>query len=268
MLFKDLPSALQKEDEIQKRLGCNTLSVFLDYDGTLTPIVSRPEDAVLSSEVRSVLRKLAGLCKLAIVSGRDRKDVMHLVDLDQLYYAGSHGFDISGPDGMHMENEGGKKCLPDLEEAEKALRQKLGKIEGAQVERKRFSIAAHFRNVKEENIAEFRQIVNGVLKEHPKLRKGTGKKILELQPDIDWDKGKAVMWLLHALDLDKPDVLPLYIGDDITDEDAFSALSGRGIGILVGDHGKPTSAKYGLKNVPQTREFLQKLIEILEDERS
>jgi alpha,alpha-trehalase len=93
---KDLPSALQRINDIYGRLAGRTLAVFLDYDGTLTPIVRRPEDAELSKNMRQIIGKLAAHCPVAIVSGRDLKDVRERVGLEQLYYAGSHGFDIAG----------------------------------------------------------------------------------------------------------------------------------------------------------------------------
>lgn len=87
-----------------------------------------------------------------------------------------------------------------------------------------------------------------------------GKKVVELQPRIDWDKGKAVLWLLQALDLNTTAVLPLYLGDDITDEDAFKALDGLGIGIVVGEDARPSIARYVLENPDEVHEFLQRLI--------
>ena len=82
----------------------------------------------------------------------------------------------------------------------------------------------------------------------------------ELQPDIDWNKGRAVVWLLETLGLDQPEVLPLYIGDDRTDEDAFRVLAHRGIGIVVGEQPRPTAARYALKNPAEVERFLRELI--------
>ena len=100
-----------------------------------------------------------------------------------------------------------------LDRAEKSLRDLLeGKISGVQVERKKFSIAVHYRRVKESRVKEVEDAVDRVRKEHSRLRKGSGKKVFELQPDIDWNKGKALLWLLERLELDRSEVLPLYIG--------------------------------------------------------
>ena len=109
--------------------------------------------------------------------------------------------------------------------------------------------------------------IDGAVKEvaelHPRLRVSGGKKVLELRPDIDWDKGRAVLWLLEVLRLDGEAVLPFYVGDDVTDEDAFRVLAARGVGVLVGSPAYKTNATYGLRDTPQVREFLQALILVL-----
>jgi trehalose 6-phosphate phosphatase len=234
---------------------------FLDYDGTLTPIVNHPEDALLSDSMRSVLKKLAKLCKVSVISGRDKKDVQKLVGLDELIYAGSHGFDISGPGGMKMQNEEAKKFLSVLDKAEEVLKTKLSVLKGSQLERKKFSIAIHYRNAAEDIVPQIKSSVYNVHEQFPNLRKGFGKKVIELQPDIEWHKGKAVLWLMDYLELKRDKVLPFYIGDDITDEDAFNVLQNIGIGILVGDQGKETKAHYLLNNVGEVEKFLNKVIE-------
>ncbi len=266
--FGDLPSALEQQKAIFKELANKKPAIFLDYDGTLSPIVKRPEDAILSDEMKQVLQKLATLCTLAIVSGRDRADVENLVGLKELIYAGSHGFDITGPNNMHLQYEGGKDCLPDLDAAEQELNIRLDNVPGAQVERKKFSVAVHYRNVPEEHVAFVKKTTTDVLNMHSKLREGLGKKIIELKPDIEWDKGKAVFWLLEKLNLNKPEVVPIYIGDDLTDEDAFRALVNRGLGILVGDHGEPTFADYKLIDVEEVRKLLSEMIKHLENSSS
>jgi alpha,alpha-trehalase len=261
---QELPSALDRWVEIAERLGDKRPAVFLDYDGTLTPIVAQPEYAILSDDMRGVLRELAGLCTVAIVSGRDRANVEPLVDLDGLVYAGSHGFDIKGPD-LRMEHEGGRGFLADLDRAEQELQDRVEQVSGARVERKRFAIANHYRNVADEDVPRVEEAVRDVLARHEGLRMSGGKKVFELRPDIDWDKGRAVLWLLEALNLDGDDVQPFYVGDDVTDEDAFQALSGRGIGVLVGFPEYRTSADYGLRDVPEAQLFLQGMVDLLKD---
>ena len=100
-----------------------------------------------------------------------------------------------------------------------------------------------------------------MVKDNPHFKSDKGKKLLEIKPNVDWDKGKALLWILEKLGLqDKEKYIPLYIGDDVTDEDAFRVLKDTGLGILVGAHGERTNAKYKLKNVYQVRIFLDKLI--------
>jgi len=261
----ELPSALDWREDIAQRLGRKRPAMFLDYDGTLTPIVSQPEQAILSNSMRDVLKELAGLCVVAIVSGRDRADVEPLVDLDGLVYAGSHGFDIKGPDGLQMEHPGGQECLPDLDSAERELRKRIEPIPGARVERKRFAIANHYRNVANADVRKVEAAVREVQSRHGRLRMSGGKKVYELRPDIDWDKGRAVLWLLEALGLDGDAVLPFYLGDDVTDEDAFRVLAERGIGVLVGTPSYGTHASYGLGDTAEVERFLTGLVNLLRD---
>lgn len=259
MRQSDLPSALSNT-ELLGRISREQPAFFLDYDGTLTPIVSRPEDAVMSEAMRGVVKELASHCRVSIVSGRDKRDVQHFVKLEELVYAGSHGFDISGPGGMQMQNEEGKTYLPLLDQAQEKLNSLLSEIRGSQVERKKFSIAIHYRNAAEDDVPRIQQVVEEVHKQFPAFRRGFGKKVFELQPNIEWDKGKAVLWLIDHLDLNRDGVLPFYIGDDLTDEDAFKAVRDRGVGILVGDHGQDTNASFALQGVPEVEAFLNKVI--------
>jgi trehalose-phosphatase len=253
-----IPSALEHVQEIA---GRDQLAVFLDYDGTLTPIVSRPDQAVLIDSTRAILRTLAAKIPVAILSGRELEDVCRRVDMDGIVYAGSHGFDIAGPHGLHRREA--TKFLPALDFAEKELREKLRGIAGALIERKRFSIAAHYRNVNGRAFPKLERSVNEIAARHRELRRIDGKKVYELLPNIDWDKGKAVLWLLEKLELERPNAYPIYIGDDRTDEDAFRALEQRGVGILVSEEPRPTAASYLLKNPTEVERFLHELVATL-----
>jgi len=254
-----IPSALEHVYEIAR--SGDRLAVFLDYDGTLTPIVSHPEDAWLPESMRQTLRSLAARVPVAILSGRDLDDVRGRVHVDGIVYAGSHGFDIAGAGGLRREL--GAAYLPVLDTAETELREALDEIPGAQLERKHFSVAAHYRNVNENDAFRVAQAVDAVAARHRELRRMDGKKVYELLPDIDWDKGKAVLWLLETLKLERGKVLPIYIGDDRTDEDAFSALEKRGVAILVSEQPQVTAASYWLHNPEEVEEFLQKITDRL-----
>ena len=235
------------------------LAVFLDYDGTLTPIVAHPSEAVLSDAMRGQLARLADLCPVAVISGRDRADVESMVGLAGIYYAGSHGFDISRPDGGHEEH--GAEFRPALHAAADGLEQRISTVDGSWVERKRYAVAVHYRQSAAEAEALIRTATEEVAAAHPELRLAGGKKIFELRPDIDWDKGLAVLHLLEVMGLDGDDVTVLYIGDDETDEDVFRILAqgDRGIGIVVGTEHRETMADYALGDPDQVMEFLRLL---------
>jgi trehalose 6-phosphate phosphatase len=254
-----IPSALEHVQKIAR--SGDRLAVFLDYDGTLTPIVSHPEDAWLPDSMRLTLRSLAARVPVAILSGRDLDDVRGRVLVDGIVYAGSHGFDIAGAGGLRREL--GTAYLSVLDAAETELREALDEIPGSQLERKHFSVAAHYRNVNENDAFRVALAVDAVAARHRELRRMDGKEVYELLPDIDWDKGKAVLWLLETLDLVRGKVLPIYIGDDRTDEDAFRALEKRGVGILVSEQPHVTAASYWLKNPEEVDRFLQKITDRL-----
>lgn len=257
------PSALDRWDDIAARLAGRRPAVFLDYDGTLSPIAPRPEMATLPEETRDVLRRLARRDPVVIVSGRGREDVAALVGLPDLTYAGSHGFDIAGPPPspgappLRLEVGDG---VPDLiDDAARRLKRDLSGIEGLLIEPKRFAVSIHFRLVDEREIPRIREAVDEAAAALPGLRKAHGKKLFELRPDLDWDKGKALLWLLETLGLDRPGVVPLYLGDDLTDEDAFEAITGRGVGVLVAEEPRDTAADYALRDTDEVRRFLERL---------
>ena len=260
-----VPFVWDRMEEIRARLVGKLPAVFLDYDGTLTPIVEDYNKALLPEAMRATVKALAELCPVAVVSGRDLGAMRTLVGLDALYYAGSHGFEIGGPEGWHDALEKGVEALPELDRAEADLRAALHGIEGHAIERKRFSIAIHYRHAAAADLAALEQAVDRVASRHRQLRKGGGKKVFRLQPDIDWNKGRAVLWLLERLQLDRPEVVPIYIGDDLTDEDALVAMRERGLGIVVlgEDNERTTAARYALADCADVRRFLELLTELV-----
>ena len=163
-----------------------------------------------------------------------------------------------------MQHEGGVAAAPALRAAEQELRVRLAGVNGTMVEGKAFAVAVHYRLVPEDKVPDVKEAVNAVAAEYPALRVTGGKKILELRPRVAWDKGRAVLWLLRALHLDLAEVCPTYIGDDVTDEDAFEALADRGIGIVVRDGPRETAARYALDHPEQVRRFLEALRLLIE----
>jgi trehalose 6-phosphate phosphatase len=260
----DLPDALAAGDELARELGGRRPAVFLDYDGVLTPIVERPEDARMSDGMRRTVSELAGRCTVCVVSGRDRPVVQDLMGVDDLVVAGSHGFDIWDPASGTIEHEASQGYEQLLEGVTARAREEAGRFAGTAIEEKKASVAIHYRQADPADHDEIGRIVEAILDDHPDDLKVTpGKKVYELQPKIDWHKGKAVLHLIEVLGLDPDEVAPLYLGDDVTDEDAFRALAGgRGIGIFVGDAddpevaGRTTAARFVLGSVDDVERFL------------
>ncbi|GAB4861203.1 hypothetical protein Ancab_036361 [Ancistrocladus abbreviatus] len=266
------PSALEMFEEIMNESKGKQIVMFLDYDGTLSPIVEDPDRAFMSDEMRAAVREVAKHFPTAIVSGRCRDKVYSFVRLAELYYAGSHGMDIRGPAQGHKHNEVNQavlcqpasEFLPVIDEVYGILLEKIKSTEGAKVENNKFCLSIHFRCVEEKRWGELAEQVKEILKNYPKLRLTQGRKVLEIRPTIKWDKGKALEFLLESLGFaNSGDVMPIYIGDDNTDEDAFKELrkKNQGLGILVSKFPKETNASYTLKEPSEVKSFLQRLVE-------
>ncbi|MFP4014754.1 MAG: trehalose-phosphatase [Chitinispirillaceae bacterium] len=256
--FGEIPSALEHFADLGDKFDAHEIMVLLDYDGTLTPIVERPDLAVMSGEMRDAVDALSTVTRVAVVSGRDLRDVRNLVNLDNLYYSGSHGFETVAPDNTRMELDEARERILSIDGVEKDARSILSGIEGALVERKKFALAIHYRQVSGENVEKLKTAVQEIASGYPDLKLTCGKKVIEFRPDLPWDKGKAVDWIMSEL-YPQGNAVPLFIGDDITDEDAFREIKDWGIGILVGDHGESSFADYRLNSTDEVREFLLEL---------
>src|SRR3954469_1429463 len=192
------PSALERWDEIATRLEGRRPALFLDYDGTLSPIAPRPELAALPAAMREVLERLARRAPVVIVSGRGREDVAALVGLPGLAYAGSHGFDIAGPPPapgapplrLEVGLEVGDGVPERIGIAAERLRRELADVPGVLVEPKGFAVSIHFRLADPGDVPRIEQAVDHVVAAISRLRKGHGKKLFEVRPDLDWDKGR------------------------------------------------------------------------------
>jgi trehalose 6-phosphate synthase/phosphatase len=216
-----------------------TLALFLDYDGTLVPLATRPEEARLPDATRHTLLQAARMPNLdtVIVSGRALDDVRRMVDVSGLTYVGNHGFEIEGP-GISFRHPQADRSRASLEAAADALIA-LG-VPGARVERKGATVAYHVREVAAAEREAAARSAEGLLRRQ-RLRVTLGKMVVEGRPPVDWHKGRAVQHVLvHRHGADWPSrVRALYIGDDLTDEDAFRSL--RGIGRSIRVASAPTS---------------------------
>ncbi|XP_009625712.1 putative trehalose-phosphate phosphatase F isoform X2 [Nicotiana tabacum] len=284
-MFK-YPSALNSFQQIVSHAKNKQIVIFLDYDGTLSPIVDDPDRAFISADMRSAVRDVAKYFPTAIISGRSRDKVYQLVGLTELYYAGSHGMDIMLPIKNEVCSYGSlikytdqqgkevnlfqpaREFLPMIDEVFRTLVDKTKEVKGTKVENHKFCASVHYRNVDENSWPVVAQCVHDVLKEYPRLRQTHGRKVLEVRPVIDWDKGKAVEFLLESQGFrNSHNVLPIYIGDDRTDEDAFKVLRGRyqGYGILVSAIPKESNAIFSLRDTSEVKEFLESLTKTMEN---
>ena len=246
---------------IERRLcSAKRILLLLDFDGTLTPVVKRPREAELSPEMEGILKFLAKKkeFEVAIISGRSLSDLKQKIKIRNIIYVGNHGLEIERK-GKKFIYPQASKSIPTMKELKKIMKAKLGSIKGTIVEDKRVGLVVHYRMVKNSDVPELKRTVGQVFKpflEKGKIKIGHGKKMLEAKPPIMWDKGKAASMLLDSFKREKP--LSFYLGDDKTDEDAFSALDGRGITIFVGKS-RRSKAKFFLKNVGEVEIFLKRL---------
>lgn len=252
-----LPSAQDRFDEVMAGLAGRVPALFLDYDGTLTPIVSRPEDAVLSDSMRKTLALLASRCTVALVTGRDLEVIRGLVGMDNISYAADHGLELkcAGQSPVHPEALAGFETL--IEDVARDLSRELGGVEGVIVEPKRYSVAVHYRLVADDEVAAVKSRVHQALARETKLRLLAGKKVVELRPDLEWDKGSAVHWVMKQLGVEPAQAI--YMGDDVTDEAAFRLLRNAAAAVAVQETPRPTAAGYRLADVEQVHEFLDRL---------
>jgi trehalose 6-phosphate synthase/phosphatase len=225
--------------------------LFLDYDGTITPIVDTPEKAVLSRKMRSLIMKLNETFPIAIVSGRAIEDIKQRVNIENVIYAGNHGAEIwDGKKlvlGRHLSVS--KQVL---KKVVKELKAALSVIEGVVVEDKGVTVSVHYRLVNARNLGKVFDVFWSIMDRYEDMFKITsGKKVFEIRPHGIWNKGDAVQWIWNNFGQKRT---PLYVGDDTTDEDAFKVVKGKGIGICIG---KSLEADFYLKNQREIRKFLK-----------
>ena len=253
-------SVLACSEEIEQRLASSeTCALFLDFDGTLAPIVSDFREASLDEETRALLHALSRLpgMRIAIISGREVGDLQARVDLD-LIYAGDHGLETRGQ-GLQFAQPDAVALQPSLLDLVGALRNDLAAVPGVLVERKGFSASVHYRNSLVRDVPFIRRVVERHLSQYGDafiLREG--KKVFEVRPNVNWNKGKCARWILEQLG--RPNSLSLCIGDDETDEDLFVELP-HSLTVRVGAAPR-TAARYFLEGTPDVLPFLLRVEDI------
>lgn len=264
-----LPNAIEHWNGILPVFHEKILAVFLDYDGTLSPIVNDPSKATLNPAMKESLKRLSQAHQTIIVTGRRMEVIKQFVEMDELYYAASHGFDICGPGGLKLMQIG-EDVLPHLQQAFQSLQQALGNIQGCLIEDNRLSVSVHYRNVEPVYFPEIERAVDDIVAMHNTyIVKTIGKMVWEIRPKKDWHKGAAVENLISTIFDDSSSVLPVYIGDDVTDEDAFKTVRSKGgIAILVSQFPRKTNANYFVASPDDVLIVLEKLQGISSTSRS
>jgi trehalose-phosphatase len=254
---------------IKELLRDKFILLLLDYDGTLTPIAEMPEKAVISKEAKELLQGLSKNhnCKLAIISGRSLRDIKNIVGIKDIIYAGNHGLEIEGPEIKFKNRVPGRLKLI-IKRINDELVNKLSKIKGVFIEDKGLTLSVHYRLVDKKDISLVSDIFTEVTKPYiaqNKIKINSGKKVYEIKPPVEWDKGKIVSWLMRRQRFEqrRNRVFPIYIGDDITDEDAFKVIRDKGLTIFVGSP-KKSNARYYLKNTREAIKFLRAILAVKE----
>lgn len=225
------------------------LIAFLDYDGTLVGLQNRPELARLSPRRRDLLKKLGRTAVVAVATGRSVAEARRLVGIPSLDCIGNHGFEIASGDRTWIHPAAAESRAA-LRSALRRIRARSAGLDGVLVEDKGLTAGVHYRLLDPARIGRLKSIVlEETGREEGSLKATFGKKVIEIRPNADWDKGRGVLEYMRWLG-PEPGRRVLYIGDDKTDEDAFRALRGRAITVVVG-RGEGSAAGFRLPGVNQ-----------------
>jgi trehalose-phosphatase len=253
-------------DGLLRRLANGPLLVGLDFDGTLAPIVDRPQQAGLTASMRARLTRLAALVPTAVVSGRDLDDLHARVGVPGMSLAGSHGVEIAFANGRTERADGLDRSDAQLPELIERLRRATAALPGVLVEPKRHSVAVHWRLAAPADREIANRAVAAAARDMDGFRRINGKMVAELRPAVDRDKGGALALLRHVMTGEDGPPSVLYAGDDITDEDAFRVLDpARDAGILVAEVARPSAAAWRVDDTAALGRVLDQLIALRSD---
>lgn len=233
------------------RAARRPLALLLDFDGTLAPIRDRPEDARAEPAALAALAQLSLAHPVAIVSGRGLKDIARLAPIPRSSVFGSHGQEVRLPDGRVLSPFGGDGA--ELAPIRGRMAALAREFDGTWIEEKPQALVLHYRNLRSlAQAPELRSRVDSLARRFAGLRLMAGRKIFEFVPADAPGKGGALSWHLDRLRRGGGrEFLPVYFGDDVTDEGAFAAVAGDGIGVLVARRARPTAAAYRLGGVSE-----------------
>jgi trehalose-phosphatase len=244
--------------EIEQKIGNRKPFLFLDYDGTLAPIAESPDRAHMTDDMRALLGRIKDRMPVAVISGRSLRDLRDRVGIEGIVCAGNHGAEIWDGEKTVL-CPGSENSWGALRELLEALRAALGPVPGVLIEDKVLTASVHFRLVDENRMGDFFHLFNLTTKKYETLfRITSGKKVFEIRPLDAWNKGDAVSWILGTMGGGR---IPLYVGDDVTDEDAFYAIKERGISVSVGEC---TGADYSLKGQEEVKPLLGFILDAME----
>jgi len=257
----------RRTEKLKEELRRKFILLLLDYDGTLVPIADTPKQAAITKDTKELLRKLSRVrcCAIAIISGRSLRDIKNTVGIKGIIYAGNHGLEIEGPK-IKFESSVSPRIKTVIRVIAKELAKRLSGIRGVLIEDKGLTLSVHYRLAGKKDLPVFKGVISEVANPYAargKIKIDSGKKVYEIKPPMQWDKGKAALWFTarQQFAAGEDEVLPVYIGDDATDEDAFRALKGKGLTVFVGRPGG-SAADYYLKDAQEVAKFLRLTLEL------
>jgi trehalose 6-phosphate phosphatase len=243
---------------VRRELGAGRLvKLFFDYDGTLVPIRKTPQAAVPSASLLELLKRIAlsPCTDVSLVTGRALRDIRAMLGVRGITYIANHGFQVSAP-GYRWEHPEAAGLLHALRRIRLRLDSLFGDWKGVVVEDKRFTLSVHYRLIEAGSVGSLSRVISAVVNEHQGLFRVTkGKKVLEIRPNVPWDKGRAVLTALESAG-PSGEFLAVYFGDDRTDEDAFNALRRKGVTVRVGRR-EASAAQYFVKDTREVHRFLR-----------
>ncbi len=252
--------------QLLEKLPKNKILLMLDYDGTIVSICKKPELAVLPTSTKKLLSSVASLngVVFSVISGRSGKQISKIIGISKAIYAGNHGLEIISP-YFKFKSVVSKKMQKAIKSIAIKIKIKLKSEKGVIVENKGLTLSVHYRLLRNNRVSIIKKIIKAIVfnsAENGLVKIHRGKKVIEIRPNVVWDKGQASLWILNKCKIanNSEKITPIYIGDDITDESAFMALKKTGLTVRV-NYKKKSNAAYALKGVNHALDFLKMLVD-------